>query len=215
MLSALARTLRLGLAERDHLFRLAGHPAPERTGSSTYVRPALIHVLDQLDDCAALVCSDLDVMLAQNRLCVLLMGDLRSGGIGVQDSATWQWFTDPGPRALFPPEDQEWQGRIRVADLRATWSRRRGDADVQALVDGLHERSEEFRLLWGRHEVGLRHKEHKTVVHPRVGRITFDCEILATADEGQRLVILSAPPASESYGKLKLLGVLGDQEVGA
>jgi hypothetical protein len=29
------------------------------------------------------------------------------------------------------------------------------------------------------------------------------------------LIILSAPPASEAYGKLKLLGVLGDQEVGA
>jgi transcriptional regulator with XRE-family HTH domain len=53
MLSALARTLRLGLDERDHLFRLAGHSAPERTGGSTYVRPALIHVPDQLDDCAA------------------------------------------------------------------------------------------------------------------------------------------------------------------
>ena len=60
----------------------------------------------------------------------------------------------------------------------------------------------------------MRPEDHKTLVHPRVGRITVDCEILATADEGQRLVILTAPPASESYGKLKLLGVLGDQEVG-
>ena len=31
MLSTLARTLRLGLDERDHLYRLAGHPAPERS----------------------------------------------------------------------------------------------------------------------------------------------------------------------------------------
>jgi hypothetical protein len=93
--------------------------------------------------------------------------------------------------------------------------RRRGDADVRALVEGLRERSEEFRLLWNRHEVGLRHEDHKTFVHPRVGRVTVDCEILATADEGQHLVILTSPPASESYGKLRLLAVLGDQEVGA
>ena len=214
MLSALARTLRLGLDERDHLYRLAGHPAPERSGGSTHVRPALIHVLDQLDDCAAFVCSDLEIILAQNRLSVLLMGDFRPFGTGIEASGAWKWFTEKDFRSLYPPEDQVRQGQIRVANLRATWSRRRGDADVQALVDGLLARSE-FRLLWERHEVGLPQEDHKTLVHPRVGPITVDCEILATADGNQRLVILSAPPASESYGKLKLLGVLGDQEVGA
>src|SRR6185312_3437133 len=80
MLSALARTLRLSLDERDHLFRLAGHPAPERTAGSTFVRPALLHVLDQLDDCAAFVASDLEVVPAQNRLSILLMGDFRALG---------------------------------------------------------------------------------------------------------------------------------------
>ena len=214
MLTALARTLRLGLDERDHLYRLAGHPAPERSGGSTHVRPALIHVLDQLDDCAAFVCSDLEIILAQNRLSVLLMGDFRPFGTGIEASGAWKWFTEKDFRSLYPPEDQVRQVQIRVANLRATWSRRRGDADVQALVDGLLARSE-FRLLWERHEVGLPQEDHKTLVHPRVGPITVDCEILATADGNQRLVILSAPPASESYGKLKLLGVLGDQEVGA
>ena len=215
MLSALARTLRLGLDERDHLFRLAGHAAPERTGGSTYVRPALIHVLDQLDDCAAFVCSDLEVVLAQNRLSRLLMGDFRPFGTGIEASVAWRWFTEPAASAVYPREDWEHQARIRVANLRATWSRRRGDADVEALVNGLLTRSEEFRVLWERHEVGVLWEDHKTLVHPRLGSVTVDCEILATADGDQRLIILSAPPASEAYGKLKLLGVLGDQEVGA
>jgi transcriptional regulator with XRE-family HTH domain len=213
MLAALARTLRLGLDERDHLFRLAGQPPPERTASSTYVRPALIHVLDQLDDCAAFVCSDLEVFLAQNRLSILLLGDWV--GSGVQDSMAWKWFLEGGYRELVPPEDRDRQARTRVAALRATWSRRRGDADVHALVSELLSRSDKFRQLWDRHEVGIPPDDHKTFVHPRVGRISVDCEILATADGNQRLVILSAPPASESYGKLKLLGVLGEQQVGA
>src|SRR3954447_9285120 len=72
MLRALARTLRLSEDESDHLHRLAGHPAPDRTGSSTHVRPVLLRVIDQLEDCAAFVCSDLDEILAQNRLSVLL-----------------------------------------------------------------------------------------------------------------------------------------------
>jgi transcriptional regulator with XRE-family HTH domain len=215
MLSALARTLRLGLDERDHLFRLAGHPPPERTTGSIFVRPALIHVLDQLDDCAAFVCSDLEVVLAQNRLSILLMGDFRPFGTGIEAAVAWKWFIDKEFRALYPPDEQERQGRIRVANLRAAWSRRRGDADVEALVDRLLTRSEEFRLMWDRHEVGVPQEDHKTLVHPRIGPIPLDCEILATADGNQRLIILSAQPASESYGKLTLLSVLGEQEVGA
>jgi transcriptional regulator with XRE-family HTH domain len=215
MLSALARTLRLGLDEQDHLFRLAGHPAPERNRGSTHVRPALIHVLDQLDDCAAFVASDLEVILAQNQLSILLMGDFRGTGTGIEASGPWKWFIEPDFRMLYPPEDRECQARIRVANLRATWSRRRGDADVEALVERLLARSDEFRLLWERHEVGLPGEQHKTLLHPRIGPIAVDCETLAAADGDQRLVILSAPPASESYGKLKLLAVLGNQEVGA
>jgi transcriptional regulator with XRE-family HTH domain len=172
MLSALVRTLRLGLDERDHLFRLVGHAAPERTGGSTYVRPALIHVLDQLDDCAAFVCSDLEVVLAQNRLSLLLMGDYRPFGPGIEASVAWKWFTEPAASSIYPREE------------------------------------------WERHDVGLPREDQKTLVHPRIGPITVDCEILATADGDQRLIILSAPPATEAYGKLKLLGVLGDHEVG-
>lgn len=215
MLAALARTLRLGLDERDHLFRLAGHSVPERSSASSYVRPALIHVLDQLDDCAAFVCSDLEVVLAQNRLSVALQGDHRRFGTGIEASAAWKWFTEPGFRALALPGDEQRQGRIRVANLRATWARRRGDADVCALVDGLLARSEEFRMIWERHEVGIAQEDHKTLVHPRVGTVDVDCEILATADGGQRLIILSAQPGTQAHGKLKLLGVLGEQDVAA
>jgi transcriptional regulator with XRE-family HTH domain len=214
ILSALSRTLRLGLDERDHLFRLAGHPPPERTAGSIFVRPTLIHVLDQLDDCAAFVASDLEVVLAQNRLSILLMGDCGPLGTGIEAATAWRWFVNKDFRSLYPREEQERQGRIRVANLRATWSRRRGDADVDALVDGLLQRSDEFLRMWDRHEVAVPQEDHKTLVHPQIGSIPVDCEILATADGNQRLIILSAPPASESYGKLKLLSVLGDQTVG-
>lgn len=80
---------------------------------------------------------------------------------------------------------------------------RRGDVDVHALADESLSRSHEFQQLGDRHEVGIQPDDRKTSTHPRVGRISVDCEILATADGNQRLVILSAPPASESHGKLK------------
>lgn len=214
VLSALARTLRLSRDERDYLYRLAGHHAPEAGASSTSVRPALIHLLNQLDDCAAFVVSDLEVMLAQNRLSTLLLGDRRTKRQDASASMTWQWFIEPDTRGIYPPEDRELHGCIRVADLRATWARRRTDADVVALVDGLLARSAEFRVLWERHNVALRHVQRKTLLHPKVGAVTVDCERLATYNDSQRLIILSADPATESYNKLRLLGVVGDHDVG-
>jgi transcriptional regulator with XRE-family HTH domain len=216
MLAALARALRLDPEERDHLYRLAGAgPSPDGTRTSDVVRPALIDLLDQLDDSAAFICSDLLVMLAQNRLSVLLMGNHVRGN-GIEDSVIWRWFTDPSYRTLFAPEDRESQAALHVADLRATSSRRRGDPDVEAIVNGLSCRSEEFQRLWKRHEVGRPLKEvQKIIMHPRVGPVPVDVEILSTADEGHRLVVLSAPAGTDSRRKFELLGKLGDQAIGA
>ena len=75
MVAALARGLRLTLDERDHLFRLAGHEAPARVLRSRHVSPALMRVLDRLDDTPAQVVTDLGETLAQNRLAVALLGD--------------------------------------------------------------------------------------------------------------------------------------------
>jgi len=211
MLRALARTLRLSDDETDHLYRLAGHAAPDRSASSTYVRPVLLRVIDQLEDCAAFVISDLGVVLAQNRMSRLLQGD-RSGLTGVEASWTWRWFAEPETRAV-PPEEQAEHSRIRVAEIRATWSRRPKDPDVVALLDALLATGEEFTALWERHEVGLRHPMTKRLIHPRMGLLEVDCETMATAEEGQSLVILSAAPDTETYGKLELLRVLGEQDV--
>ena len=213
MLRALARTLRLSHDETDHLYRLSGHAAPDRTGSSAYVRPVLLRVIDQLEDCAAFVISDLGVVLAQNRLSRLLQGD-RSGLTGVEASWTWRWFAEPDTRAV-PSAEQPAHSRIRVAELRATWSRRPNDPDVRELIDALSAASEEFTELWERHEVGLRHPMTKRLIHPRVGLLEVDCETMATAEEGQNLVILSAAPGTETHGKLELLRVLGEQDVAA
>lgn len=210
MLHALARTLRLNRDETDHLHRLAGHPAPERSGSSRHVRPVLLHVLDQLQDCAAFVCSDLDEVLAQNRLSVLLQGD-HSGRTGLRASSTYTWFTEPGAQDTIVAEDRPEHSRVRVADLRATWSRRHGDADVRSLVEALVADSPEFADIWERHEVGVKHLQHKRFVHPRIGELTVDCETLATDVEGQRLVILGAAPGTDAHGRLQLLRVLGEQ----
>ncbi|WP_067659366.1 helix-turn-helix transcriptional regulator [Nocardia harenae] len=211
MVRALARALRLTQDETDHLYRLAGHAVPDRGGVATHVRPALLYVLDRLQDAPAFVCTDTEVVLARNHLARLLMGDI-DGLTGLPASAIWRWFTDPRSRELVPPDEREEHSRVRVADLRAAWARRRSDADMRELVDGLLACSPEFAALWARHEVAARRMQRKTFA-TRVGAITLDCEVLAAAD-GQHLVVLTPPAGSAALEQLRLLAVVGAHVVG-
>ena len=74
MLAAIGRGLRLTLAERDHLFRLAGHTPPRSDVRTNHVAPGMRRVLDRLD-APAMVTNDLGEVLAQNPLGVALFGD--------------------------------------------------------------------------------------------------------------------------------------------
>ncbi|GFG51396.1 transcriptional regulator [Mycolicibacterium agri] len=213
MVRALARGLRLTDDETDHLYRLAGHAVPDRTRASTHVRPALMFVLDQLRDAAAFVGSDTDVILAQNELARLLMGDRVAGDTGFRSNLSWKWFTDPTSRALAPQGEHDEHSRTFVADLRAAWARRRNDADMRELIDNLLAHSPEFAALWARHEVAARHMQQKTFL-TKVGAITLDCEVLATVDN-QRLVVLTPPAGSSALEQLRLLAVVGEQAVGS
>lgn len=211
MLRALARALRLSEDEADHLYRLAGHAVPDRSGPTPHVRPALLFVLDQMRDAAAFVCSDTYIVLAQNELARLLMGDLVTGDTGFRSSIAWRWFTQLESRAAVPVEKQQEHSTITVADLRAAWARRRDDADMRELVDNLLAHSAEFAQLWSRHEVAVRRSQQKSFA-TRIGPLTLDCEVLVT-EHSQTLVVLTPPAGSTALDDLRLLKVVGEQQV--
>ncbi|MFB7013714.1 MULTISPECIES: helix-turn-helix transcriptional regulator [unclassified Streptomyces] len=210
MLSALARALRLSEDERDHLFHLAGEEPPrDRHGPTQHVRPGLLMVLDRLHDAPAQVFSDRGEILAQNAMAVALVGEVRPGHNVVRS-----WFTEPAGRTLFPPEDHETHSRIHVAQLRAVSAARPDDARLGALIGELRAASAEFEALWTEHRVALRRAEHKRFLHPVVGLLDLECEVLLSAACGQRLVIHTARPGSEAHERLRLLRVVGVQEFG-
>ncbi len=74
MVAAIARGLRLSLPERDHLFTLAGHTTPRRTSRTDHVGPALMRVLDRLQDTPAQVMGGLGETLVQTPQAVALLG---------------------------------------------------------------------------------------------------------------------------------------------
>ena len=71
--------------------------------------------------------------------------------------------------------------------------------------------SPEFARLWAEHPVAARRAETKRFLIPDVGCVQVDCEVLATSDEGQRLVLLSARPGTADADRLRLVGMLGDR----
>ena len=210
MVGAIARGLRLTTDERDHLFRLTGHNAPPRAFRSDHVSPALMKVLDRLDDTPALVLSDLGETLAQNALATALLGD-QTAHTGMSRSAVFRWFTDPAEREHYPERDHDHQSRVQTAALRASLSTAGADSRGSALVATLRERSPEFALLWDLHEVRARFDDHKTLVHAELGEIDVDCQALFTENLSQTLLVLTAPPGSAGADKLELLRVVGHQ----
>jgi transcriptional regulator with XRE-family HTH domain len=211
MVLALARGLRLSLDERDHLYRLTGHNPPRRTRRTGHVSPALMRVLDRLDDTPALVLTDLGETLAQNRLAVALLGD-HSPHTGLNRSGFYRWFTDPAERAYYPPEDHEHQLHLQAAGLRAAVSLGGNDPRAREIVDALLATSTEFAAIWEKHEVMQRFDDHKTLVHPQLGHIAVDCQALFTEDQSQTLLVLTATPGSDAAEKIRLLGVIGTQQ---
>ncbi|AEV85608.1 DNA-binding protein [Actinoplanes sp. SE50] len=59
--------------------------------------------------------------------------------------------------------------------------------------------------------VGRRFEEHKVLLHPRIGAIEVDCQVLLTEDGSQSLLVLTAAPRSEDESRLRLLTVLGTE----
>jgi transcriptional regulator with XRE-family HTH domain len=212
MLAAMARALRLSQAERDHLFRLAGHTAPARTWRSSHVSPALMRVLDRLDT-PAQVMSDLGETFVQNDFAVALLGD-HTQLTGNARFTVFRWFTDPASRAIYPMEDHPVRARQFVAGLRAAVARDPEEPTAKALLAALLETGEEFRALWAAHEVPTGESIHKRLVHPRVGTIEIDCQTLVAETEGQLLLVYTATPGTEDSEKLRLLAVIGTQEFG-
>jgi hypothetical protein len=171
-----------------------------------------MRVLDRLDTPAQVI-SDLGQTLVQNPLAVALLGD-KTGYTGLARSSVYRWFTDPDERLVYPEEDRDRHARLYVGDLRAAAARDDSDRAAAELIEALTRESPEFVALWEEHEVLVRTSDRKRMVHPRIGTIELDCQILVAEYEAQRLLVYTATPGTEDHDKLRLLSVIGAQEFG-
>jgi transcriptional regulator with XRE-family HTH domain len=208
MIAAIAQGLHLSLAERDHLFRLAGHRPPAPGSETEHISPGLLRILDRLHDTPAEIVTELGETLRQTALGVALTGEL-TGYRGPARSIGYRWFTDPATRLRYAPDDHEFLGRLWASGLREAVALRGPSSRAARLSELLLERSEEFREVWGRHEVGLRPREVKHFIHPELGALELSCQTLLDPATAHSLLVYTAVPGSESAEKLQLLSVVG------
>lgn len=212
MVASLARGLRLSLAERDHLFALAGHRAPRHVARSDHVNPGLMRILDQLTDTPAQVISGIGETLVQTDLARALLGE-QTQHTGPARSAVYRWFTDPSSRSIHPVEDHPRHGRIYTSQLRRAATEYGPGSDAADLATNLRQCSAEFAAFWDDHEVDLTHTESKRFIHPVVGDLDLHCQSLLDPGQEQALLVFTATPGTDSHQRLRLLAVLGTQRL--
>lgn len=212
MIASIAQGLHLSLDERDHLFRLAGHHPPSRGVGSEHVSPGMLRILDRLGDTPAEIVTELGETLRQTPLGIALVGDM-SVHRGPARSIGYRWFTQPATRELYVPEERDFLSRMFASGLRELATRRGPGSRAADFAAQLREESAEFERLWQRHEVGIRPREVKRFQHPLLGVLELSCQTLQDPDQAHLLLVYTAVPGSESYEKLKLLSVVGAQEL--
>jgi transcriptional regulator with XRE-family HTH domain len=200
VLDALAEALRLGVEATAHLHELARPKTRRRARPRTERVPAGIgQLIEQLPLPAFVTGRYLDV-LAANQLAQALSPNFAPGR-----NVLRQVFLDPGDRELHLDWDRATAGV--VGGIRARAGADPEDPHLAALVGELSMRSDRFRTLWARADVGHRRDGTSHMQHPQVGELYLRREKLdIAATDGQQLVIYHAAPGTDSAQALALLG---------
>lgn len=197
VLDALADALGLDPGAAAHLHQLA-HPKPRRSRPRIERVPAgITQLLPQLPMPAFVTGRYLDV-LAANPLATALSPNFAPGRNVVR-----QLFLDPTDRELHADWDRATASLVGGLREKADPT----DPRLTSLVGELSIRSDRFRTLWARADVGHRRDGTSHLNHPQVGELRLRREKLDLAQtDGQQLVILHAEPGSDSARALALLG---------
>lgn len=210
VLASLSRALRLTVEERDHLYLVAGQAPPRKAAAATHVPPSVQRLMDRLSDLPVGVYDPAWTMITCNAAWVSLMGEPPAAR-GWERNLVWRTFTGGSSRVRKTAREADDFERNAVADLRRAAGTYPDDAQLQRLVDDLHEASPRFARLWDERVVNTVDSEGKTVVHPEVGPITLDCDVLTVAGSDLRLVVYTAEPSSPDADRLRLAQVVGLQ----
>ena len=205
VLGAIARTLLLDQAEREHLFHLADLPDAAAEASPTgceKVLPEVQEIIDTLVPLPASVINERFDLLAWNAPYAALWPGV-TGAVPGERNILWQCFTYPD--CCHPYVNRHEQVARLVAQLRGAYGRHVGEPAWTGFVRRLQAVSPQFAQLWDEHDVASQTSYLKIFRHPAYPRLTLTTTSLAVqAVPGTRVVVYR--PADEvtrdAIGKL-------------
>jgi transcriptional regulator with XRE-family HTH domain len=209
VLDALSRALQLDDAERAHLFDLAQAASP--TARPRRRRPArqwephtsLQWMLDAFTAGPAFVRNGRMDLLAANPLARAFYKDVYDMP-GQPPNIARFTFLDERARSFYP--DWDFYAGVTVAILRTEAGRDPRNKELHDLIGEMCTRSDEFRRLWGSHDVRHHGTGMKTFHHPLVGEMTLAYEGMSMeAEPGLTVTVYSAEPGSPSAERMQLL----------
>ncbi len=201
VLDAVARTLRLDRAEREHLYQLA-EATPTLVGAVRGPVPAevreIVRGLDPLP--ASLTNSRFDVLVS-NDASEDLFWEWHSMPC-VHRNTLWCCATEPAARDQFPQYDAEL--RYLVARMRAAYGKHVGDQEWEEDIRRLCALSGEFADLWSRHEVADAEPRIRTFIHSCAGPLTFTATELQIPTMADARLIVYTPADDQTRVRLPL-----------
>lgn len=220
VLNAIAKALQLDDAERAHLFDLAhaaspvARPPRKRSPKHWTPHPSLQWILDGVTAGPAFVRNGRMDLLAANSLGRAFYKDAYGmpGRIQGQPPNLARFtFLDRRSYDFYPDWDSF--AEITASILRTEAGRDPRNKELHDLVGELSTRNEEFRRLWGAHDVRHHGTGFKTFHHSDVGEMTLAYEGMdMEAEPGLTLTIYCAEPGSDSAERMRLLASLAASE---
>jgi transcriptional regulator with XRE-family HTH domain len=204
VVGALARVLQLTDLERDQLFVAAGLPAPLPQTVPRHIPGSVQRLLTRLSDAAISVFAADWTLITANDAWISLLGPMEG-----ERNLIVREFTGTAPKVIREDADTERFRRSLVSDLRVSTIRYPNDPSLDTLVRRLEAASVLFTQMWAEVEVVDYRAPRKTFVHPLVGAITLDCDIMTVTGTDLRIVTYTAEPGTESASQFDLVLTLG------
>ena len=198
VLEALARALQLSTDERAYLFDLAQRRQASGRKPMPQTPPeSLTRLVRDLSPLPSMLLNHRLDILTWNPEMVALMLDF--GALPhEQRNALWLCLFHPALRDLY--SDQASVVRDAVADLRAAWAAHPEDTELGELIEELTLQSTEFARLWPMQCVRVNGRGLRPLLHPQVGPLTVEYEILTPLQDADHRIIIyrAADPASQA-----------------
>ncbi|WP_165423519.1 helix-turn-helix transcriptional regulator [Ktedonosporobacter rubrisoli] len=197
ILASLANVLQLSAAEREHLFTLANLPPPARvTRLEEHMLPLYQRVLDELGNIPALLTGYTYDLLAWNRAASYVFGDLAALPEDKRNMLWLLYVQNPFSQRITVFSEREQYAQEVLEAFRGRANRHLDDPELLAFIENLKQASPRFSEQWAQHNVRTTCTGHKTLDHPRAGRMHFEsltfqvieypdirCHMYVTADE--------------------------------